>query len=69
METFIAFGGTAIVTLIFQTVHWLVRRRGGETRGWVEWFTSPPAWMAGWPIALVVGAYVVIYLVMQSATA
>lgn len=68
MDTIIAFGGTIIVTLIFQTLHWLVRRRSGETRGWLAWMTSAPAWMVGWPIALLVGSYVVIYLLLQAST-
>jgi hypothetical protein len=68
VDTILAFAGTAVITLIFQTAHWLVRRRSGETHGWVAWLTSAQAWIVGWPIALVVGSYVCIYLLLQAAS-
>jgi ABC-type Fe3+ transport system permease subunit len=67
MDTIVAFAGTALFVLAFQTVHWVVRRRAGEARGWGEWLMSGPAWMPGWPVALSVGSYVVIYLLLQAS--
>jgi hypothetical protein len=66
VDSVIAFSGTFLVALVVQTLHWLVRRRSGETRGWIAWLTSAPAWMVGWPIAVLAGAFVIIYLVIQS---
>ncbi len=67
METIIAFSAAILFTLGFQTLHWLVRRSQVGSPGWGNWFVSADAWMAGWPIALTVGGYVVIYVLLQAA--
>lgn len=58
-----AFLGTAIVTLAVQTLRWAFRRsRDGERLSWLDYLRSTEAWGAGWPIAMMLGTWMTLFI-------
>jgi hypothetical protein len=63
MSFVIASLGSALVTVIVQTLRWVVSgSRDRERLSWQEYMGSAEAWGAGWPFAMVLGTWMTLVI-------
>lgn len=66
MSTVLAFVAAFLAVIAVQSVRWVALRRRTPDVAWGDWMLTVSAWGGGWPIAFVVGFYVVSLLIFES---